>query len=124
MAKQGRLTFAYMIGNSPNLTTPSSRIMIKQLLKVLSETGSLKDVKSKAIWDISLRNSTFMKQFKNLGPCKFLRGVPSKVTTFIYDDHVAYVFLSKNDSFIEVKNKQVSEEMKFYFDQLWRISKE
>ena len=122
MAKQGKLTFAYMIGNSPNLTTVSSKIMIKQLLKALAETSSLRSVNSKAIWSDDLRNSAFMKQFKRLGPCKFLKHVPSKVTTFIYDGHVAYVFLSKNDSFIEIKNKQISEEMKFYFDQLWRMS--
>jgi len=124
MAKQKKLTFAYMIGNSPDLTTVSSKIMIKQLLKALAETSSLTDVDSKAIWNASLRNSAFMKQFKKLGPCRFLKDVPSKATTFIYDDHVAYVFLSKNDSFIEIKNKQISEEMKFYFDQLWKVSKE
>ena len=123
MAKKGKLTFGYMISNSPELTTKSSRILIERLLSELSQAKSLKTIECKAIWDKKFKEHEFMKQFAKLGKNRFLDKLPNQATTFIYDGHVAFVFLDENDSFIEIKNKMIAEEMKSYFGYLWEIAR-
>jgi hypothetical protein len=63
-----------------------------------------------------------MNQFAKLGKNKFLDKLPNQATTFIYDGCVAFVFLDEYDSFIEIKNEMVAEEMKAYFEYLWKIA--
>jgi sugar-specific transcriptional regulator TrmB len=123
LAKDGKLTFAYMISNSPDLTTTNSRILIGRLLKDLSKAKSLESIDCRAIWDKKFKNNKFMKQFSKLGQNRFLDKLPNQATVFIYDNYVAFVFLNENDSFIEIRNNLVSQEMKAYFTYLWEIAK-
>ena len=123
MAKNGKLTFGYMMSNSPELTTKSSRILIERLLSELRSAKSLKSIDCRAIWDKKFRENKFMQQFSKLGKNKFLDKLPNQATTFIYDEHVAFVFLDETDSFIEIKNKIIAGEMKAYFEYLWTIAK-
>lgn len=122
MAQKRELSFAYMISNSPNLTTKSSRILGERLLTELKKAKSLKSVDCRAIWDIKFKNNTFMQQFAKLGKNRFLKKLPNRATTFIYNGYIAFVFLDENDSFIEIKNKMIAEEMKSYFEYLWEIA--
>ncbi|MBU1202036.1 MAG: hypothetical protein KJ583_03825 [Nanoarchaeota archaeon] len=122
LAREGKLTFGYMISNSPELTTSSSRLLIKRLLDELSKTKSLKNVDCRAIWDKKHKNNIFMKQFENLGKNRFLGRLPNKATTFIYDGYVTFIYLDETESFIEIKSKQVCEEMKAYFEYLWNLA--
>lgn len=124
LAKEKKITFGYMISNSPNLTTMSSRILIERLLNDLASSKSLQSIDCKAIWDEDFRNTKFMQQFAKLGKNKFINSLQNKVTTFIYDEHIAFVFLDDEERFIEIESKAVSEEMKSYFLHLWQIAKE
>jgi sugar-specific transcriptional regulator TrmB len=122
LAKNKKLSFFYMISNSPKLTTKSSLILDARILNDLSKLNVLDKVNKKAIWDKKFRNNKFMKQFDKLGENRFIDKLPNQATTFIYDDHVIFSFLNETDSFIEIKNKMISEEMKSYFEYLWHLS--
>jgi sugar-specific transcriptional regulator TrmB len=122
MAKKGDLSFVYMISNSPDLTTKSSRILGERLLNDLKKTKLLKSIDGRAIWDVRFRKDSFMQLFSKLGKNKFLKKLPNKATTFIYDGCVNFVFLDENDSFIEIKNNMIAQEMKVYFEYLWEIA--
>ncbi|MGV8151414.1 MAG: TrmB family transcriptional regulator [Candidatus Woesearchaeota archaeon] len=123
MAKNRELTFAYMISNSPDLTTKSSRILGERLLVDLKNSKSLKSIDCRAIWDVKFKNHKFMQQFAKLGKNRFLKNLPNQATTFIYDKHVAFVFLDETDCFIEIKSGIIAKEMKSYFEYLWSIAK-
>ena len=106
-----------------DLSTQSSRILIEKLLKDLSKTKSIKKIKCRGLWDKRFKSNKFMEQFNLLGKNKFLEYLLNKVTTIIFDNHVAFLFFSEHDSFIEIKNKQISDEMKMYFEYLWKLAK-
>ncbi len=122
MAKKGQLSFVYMISNSPDLTTKSSRLFGERLLNELKKFQSLKYIDGRAIWDKKFKENKFMQQFMKLGKNRFLKKLPNQSTTFIYDGYVSFVFLDENDSFIEIKNKMVANEMKAYFEYLWDVA--
>ena len=123
LVKKGQISFLYMISNTPDLTTKNSRIFHERLITDLKKAKSLKTIDGRAIWDIKFKNHKFMQQFAKLGKNKFLKKLPNEATTFIYEGHVAFVFLDENDSFIEIKNKSIAKEMKAYFEYLWEIAK-
>ena len=122
-AKAGELTFLYMISNSPDLTTASSRIMGERLLKEAANKSFMHAIDAKGLWDQRFRNDPFMQLFATLGENRFLDHLPSKATLFIYDEHIAYVFLGQQDEFIEIKNAHIAQEMKAYFSYLWTLGK-
>ncbi|MFA6072658.1 MAG: helix-turn-helix domain-containing protein [Candidatus Woesearchaeota archaeon] len=122
LAKKGQISFLYMISNSPDLTTRNSRLLHERLLTDLKKTKILKNVDGRAIWNTKFRNHNFMQQFAKLGKNKFLKKLPNEATTFIYDGHVVFAFLEENDSFIEIKNKMITTEMKAYFEYLWELA--
>jgi sugar-specific transcriptional regulator TrmB len=123
-AKEGKMTFLYMISNSPELTTQSSRILIKRLLNEIKAGNFLKKIDGKAIWDEKFREDIFMRQFSKLGKNKFLNDLPCKATTFIFDGRVIFVSLTNVQMVTEIKNELISNEMKKYFEYLWKMAKE
>lgn len=122
LAKAKKITFLYMISNSSGLTTFNSRIFHKFLFSEARKKNISKNIKIKTIWDERFRNDLFAKQFREFGKQRFLENLPNKSTTFIYDNYVAFAFINEKESYIEIKNKKISEEMKTYFEYLWEIS--
>jgi len=122
MAKNEKLSFVYMISNSPDLTTFSSKIFIKQLMNSVKKLN-LDKVDARAIWDKKYKKSKFMNQFAKFGENRFLETLPNASSTFIYDGYVSYVFLNEGENVIEIKSTHVSDEMKAYFEYLWKQAK-
>jgi len=123
LADQGKLSFCYMISNSPSLTTRSSKIFIERLLKKLNKNNSLSKIDARAIWDVKFKNNNFINQFKKLGKNRFLEELPNQATMFVYDGSVAFTYFEENDSFIEIKSDKIAKEIKCYFEYLWTIAK-
>ncbi len=123
LAMSRRLSFFYMIGNSPDLTTRSSDILIRRLLSEMAEAKALLAVDGRAIWDERFRGNPFMEQFARLGKNRFLSGLPSRSTTFIYDGHVSFVFLDARERLVEIRSERIVGEMKAYFSFLWKTAK-
>jgi sugar-specific transcriptional regulator TrmB len=122
LAKIEKLTFVYMLGNNPELTTKSSVILIEKLINELSRKKVKNKVNCKGLWNPEFRNNKFMKEFERLGENKFIN-LPSNATTIIFDGHVVFFFIEDKPNTIEIKNKKISEEMKFYFENLWKVAK-
>lgn len=122
LAKRNELTFFYMLGNNPEITTKSSAILIQRLINELSKTNIKKSIKCQGLWDFRFKESNFMKNFAVLGENRFI-DLPSNATTIIFDGHIVFFFIEDRPNTIEIKNKKISEEMKSYFEYLWKIAK-
>ncbi len=124
LAKEGKLTFVYILSNGSNLTTTGTIILVEKLIKELSKSKKMKKIDAKGIWDKKFMEDKFMKQFNIIGENRFLEYLPTKATTIIFDNHLAFLFFNSNDNVIEIKNKFISEEMKTYFEYLWGVAKQ
>lgn len=124
LAANKALSFCYMISNSPDLRTASSIFLSERLLTDLYDQRLLVDVDVRAIWDVGFKDNDFVNHFIKLGKNKFLDSLPSKATMFLYDGHVAFLYLDDSDSFIEIKSGIIVEELKSYFEYLWAIALE
>ena len=122
LAKRNELTFVYMLGNNPEITTKSSTLLIQRLINELSKTNIKKSIKCRGLWDIRFKEKNFMKNFAVLGENRFI-DLPSNATTIIFDGHVVFFFIEDRTNTIEIKNKKISKEMKSYFENLWKIAK-
>jgi sugar-specific transcriptional regulator TrmB len=122
LAKTKELSFVYMLGNNPEITTKTSTLLIQRLTNELLKAGIKKDIKCHGLWDARFRNNDFIKSFEKLGENKFIE-VPSNATTMIFDNHVVFFFIEDIPNTIEIKNKKISGEMKSYFENLWKIAK-
>lgn len=58
-----------------------------------------------------------------LGENRFLKNLPSKVGTIIFDNFVAFLYTTDKPYVVEIKNKIIAEELKIYFENLWNIAK-
>ena len=123
LVKKGKLTYVYILGNVPDLSTFSSKIYVERLVKELVKSNIIKKINCKGIWDKKYKNDPFMKQFNLLGDNRFLDFLPTHTTTIIFDDHLEYLFLNPSPNVIEIKNKKISEEMKYIFELLWKTAK-
>ena len=122
LAKRKELTFVYMIGNNPKITTKSSAILIQRLINELTKSNIKKGVKCRGLWDNKFKNNDFMEKFSVLGENKFI-DIPSNATTIIFDEHVVFFFIEDRPNTVEIKNKKISEEMKSYFENIWGVAK-
>ena len=111
-----------MIGNNPEITTKSSILLIQRLINELSKANIKKSIKCRGLWDIRFKENNFTKNFAVLGENRFI-DLPSNATTIIFDGHVVFFFIDDFPNTIEIKNKKISEEMKSYFENLWKIAK-
>jgi predicted transcriptional regulator len=122
LAKKQDLTFVYMLSNNPHITTKSSTLLIQRLIKELSNLDIKKKIKCCGLWDVNFKNDSFMKVFSKLGENKFTE-LPSQATTIIFDGYVVFFYMEDNPNIIEIKNKKISQEMKSYFELLWKQAK-
>ena len=116
LAKNGKLSFCYIIGNT-HASNLSSNIFIEKLIK---ETKKLK-IDYKGIWNPKYKKEGLIKEYSSLGENRFI-DVPSKVGVIIFNDHIAFLYTTDQPYAIEIKNKIISDEMKSYFLHLWGIS--
>ncbi len=122
LAKKKELTFVYMMGNNPKITTKSSTILIQRLINELSRANIKNVVKCRGLWDPQFRKNDFMRKFSVLGDNRFI-DLPSDATTIIFDGYVVFFFIEDRPNTIEIKNRKVSQEMKAYFENIWAMAK-
>ena len=100
----------------------STNLFIERIIKEVISKKLLNKLDYKAIWDLGFKKSEFFKVGKKLGENKFLN-LPTQATTMIFDSHIAFLYTQEEPTVIEIKNKNISEEMKAYFKYLWKIAK-
>ncbi len=121
LIKNKQINYLYVIGNT-YASTLSSNIFINNLIKEAVKHKLKKYVDYKGIWNTKFKEDKIIKEYNKLGPNKFLN-IPSKSGTIIYGDYVAFLFTTDKPYVIEIKNKFIAEEMKSYFNHLWKLAK-
>ena len=124
LLKQNKITFFYMIGSGPTPARPGQRLLIERLIKEAKQLKLHKKIDYKGLWDIKFKGDEFTKLFNVLGENKFLKGILTKATTILFDNHVAFLYTTDTTGLIEIKNKLISEEMKTYFEHMWKLARE
>lgn len=119
--KEKQISYCYMIGNT-YASTLSSNIFIERLIKEIKILKLHKKVEYRGIWDKRFRQDSLILQYNHLGENRFLKNLPSKVGTIIFDNFVAFLYTTDKPYVVEVKNKLIAEELKVYFENLWNIS--
>ena len=119
LAKEHKLSFCYIIGNT-HAVTLSSNLFIERLLREF--TTLPKKIIYKGIWDNHFEHDPLLKHYDLLGENKLLSNLPSKVGTLIFDGYVAFLYTTDKPYCIEIQNALLSHEFKSYFDHLWNIS--
>ena len=122
LAKNQKISFCYMIGNT-YASTLSSNIFIERLIKELNGSKFNEKIEYKGIWEEKYRGDKIIVQYNQLGENRFLKILPSKIGTIICDDFIAFLYTTDKPYVVEVKNKLIAEEMKSYFENLWTSSK-
>lgn len=117
--KNRKIRFCYIIGN-----TRSQSLSLGQQIETMVKEFKRNRIKLdyKGIWNKRLRND-FLDLFKGLGENRFLE-VSSDTTTMIYDNHVAFLITTDKPVTVVIKNKKISDEMKNYFEHMWKVSKD
>ena len=121
LSKENKINYCYILGNF-YASSLSSDLLIERLINEFKKLKLDKKVDYKGIWNPKYKKDKIIKQYSLVGKNKFL-DVPSKVTTVIFGEYVAYLFTLDKPYIIEIKSKVVAEEMKFYFNELWNIAK-
>lgn len=119
LIKDKEIDFCYMIGNT-YASSLSSNLFIERLIKDIKKIN--KKIDYKVIWNPKFKNDKIIKQYNLMGENRFLE-VPSVVGTIIHNKGVAYLYTTDRPYVIEIKNKLIAEEMKVYFEELWKNSK-
>lgn len=123
LIKEGKITEIYTIGNDYVKHT-SSQLFLERLLREAKGKKLPKKIKYKGIWDERFRNGKLVKLFSGIGEDRFIQNLPTKVTTVIFGDYVAYLFtLNETPQVIEIQNKLIADENKAYFLHLWQLAK-
>lgn len=121
LAKSRKLSFCYVIGNT-YAPTLSSNIFVERFIRE-SKAGNLhKTVEYRGIWDKRFEKDPILKQYDLLGENRVLSAIPSKVTTVMFDGHVAFLYTADKPYCIEIRNALVCNELKGYFKHLWAIA--
>ena len=119
LAINKKINFCYTIG-STYASSLSSNIFIERLLKEFKKRRIKLDYKG--IFDKRFKGDKLARLYDLLGKNKFLDNLPSKVGTIIFGDYVAFLYTTDKPYVIEIKNKILAEEMKVYFNYLWKLS--
>ena len=90
---------------------------IPHLIKEVEEKG----LKGKMISNLKFKNHP-MTKIKGI-KVKYLKKEKSQATTIIYDDKVSIHLLKDKPLIIIIKNKDISDTYKNYFNILWKIAK-
>ncbi len=102
----------------------SSEIFLESLLREIKRKKIHKKIKYKGIWNEKFKRSKILKLFSELGKNKFLEKLPTLATTVIFGEYLVYLFTMNGvPQVIEIQNKLIAEENKFYFSYLWKQAK-
>lgn len=115
-----RIGFCYIIG-ATYASSLSSNIFIERLARDFRKRKMKTDYKG--IFDSRFKSEKLVKMYNLLGKNKFLDNLPSKVGTIIFGDYVAFLYTIDKPYVIEIKNRILVDEMKVYFEYLWKIAK-
>ena len=125
LMKKNKISFVYVLGNGPSIME-SLNLLLERLIREAKTKRIHKKINYKGIWNLIFKTNKYQKIYSNLGKKnnKFLKDIPTKVTIIIFDDHIAFLYTSFNNPYvIEIKNKLIAEEMKSYFNHLWKLAK-
>lgn len=123
LVKRKKLNHIYVLGPGPSSSSKlSSNLFIERIVREVVSKKLVSTIDFRAIWDLSLKESKFFSLWKNLGENRFLK-LPTETTTVVFDGYVAFLYTDEEPEVIEIKNKKVSEEMKVYFEHLWKSAK-
>ncbi|MBS3086940.1 hypothetical protein J4422_04555 [Candidatus Pacearchaeota archaeon] len=119
LIKNGKVNEIYSIGNGPPEDV-TSQFFLESLLRTAKKTG----IKYRGIWDIKFINHKLVRLFSKFGEDRFISNLPTKVTTVIFGDYVAFLFtMNSKPQVIEIQNRLMANEFKAYFSHLWSLSK-
>ena len=119
LVRDKKITYVYLLGNS-EASTLSANIFIKRLLEEVRKKKLHKKIDYRALWNTRFKNTEVITSYTFLGNNKFLDGLPSCVLTILFDGFVGFVHGTEKPNVIEIKNKDIAREMKWYFEQLWK----
>jgi predicted transcriptional regulator len=119
LAKQRKIKYCYIIGNT-YAATIGSNIFIDKLIRELKKSGVFGEYKG--IWNPKYKGDKLVGSYNLIGENRFL-DIPSAVGMIIYELGVAFLYTTNNSYTIDIKNKKLAEEMKAYFEYLWKIAK-
>lgn len=119
---KGDLSFVYVIGNGPS--NESMNLFIERYIKEVSKLKVIKKLNYKGLWDKRFKGNNFIEVYNQLGENRFLNGIPTFSTTVIFDNYVAFLYTTDTPKVVEIMNKKVSEEMRAYFEILWKNAKD
>lgn len=123
LAKKGELAELYVLGGgSP--TAIGTSIYIERLIKEGKKKGFLKKIKYKGIWNERFKQKKIIDMYNLIGKNKFIGRLPSKVTTVISGDYLAFIFTMQKPFVVRIKNKLLAEEHKYYFNLIWQMAKD
>lgn len=126
LAREKKITYFYCASNGPseiNHEINSLNMLIERLVAEVTKRNLFKKIDYKGIWDEKFRRSNFLKIFNKLGKNKYLN-LPTKATTIIFDGYVVFLYSDSSPKVVEIKNREISEEMKSYFLHLWKIAQD
>ncbi|HLD97606.1 MAG TPA: helix-turn-helix domain-containing protein [Candidatus Nanoarchaeia archaeon] len=124
LGKNRQLKSLHMIG-SGDPSTVGSRLYVRKLISEWKKLNTAKHGEYKCIWDESSRGKAVVKEL-NFGwnsKDRFLPDLPSKVTTLVYGDYVAFSFTIDKPYVIRIKNSLVARTLDSYFGLLWKLAK-
>lgn len=120
LIKQAKVSYVYVLSNGRAAHT-TSNIFLERLLKEAKKQKLGRAIDYKGIWDTKFKADSIVNLY-NFGENRFLKDLPTKATTVIFEDHIAYLFTTDKPQVIEIRNSLVAKEMKSYFLHLWDIA--
>ena len=124
LSKNKNINYIYIIGNTPP-NNISTEIFVDKLLQDSKKFNFKKNIDFKGIWNYDYRKNKNINRFKLFGDNKFIKKLPSKVTILICNESVGFLIKdSPKYITVEIKNKNLAAELKFYFESLWKIAKD
>ena len=119
LAKERKVKYCYIIGNT-YAATEGSNILIDKLINLLKKNKKIGDYRG--IWSLKYKTDKIIEEYNSIGENKFL-DIPSKVGMVVYEKGVAFLYTSDNSYTIDIENEVLAEEMKAYFEYLWKIAR-
>jgi len=117
--KKNNIKEVLVLGNGPSWTI-GSELLIDKIIAEIKQIRT--KTKYRAIWDPTFKNKEISIKFKSMGQQRYLQ-LPTKTTTVIMGDMVAFLFTTDSPRVIRITEKNVADEMRAYFEHLWKLAK-
>lgn len=120
--KKNKITFLYIISNGPS-PKETNNIFTDNVIKEAVNIKNKIKGNFKFLTSSKLKDWDSLKLYEKLGENRFLDNLPTVATTIIFDNYLAFLYSTDTPKVIEIKNKNVGEEMKAYFELMWKSAK-